>query len=159
MPIQPRSIRPSDKSSLPRKHQCGFCEKRFFTMSDCRRHERIHTGEKPFKCDVCGRTFNQKSNMENHRMQQHFQQLFGKDPYTIWLLYMSQVVVIAWIKCLIWKNNIVEADNWQKNTDFIEILNFMFLCGSSTRSYWNFMLKDEDDIDCVLAWETRGDLI
>lgn len=77
--LQPRIGRLSTKSPDQRKHKCQFCTKSFFSISDCRRHERIHTGEKPFKCDVCGRSFNQKSNMENHRMQQHFHYIFGKD--------------------------------------------------------------------------------
>ena len=32
-----------------KKHSCQFCGKRFMKPSDLSRHEKIHTGEKPYK--------------------------------------------------------------------------------------------------------------
>ena len=40
-----------------RKHQCEVCDKQFDCLSKLRIHNRIHTGEKPFSCDVCGHAF------------------------------------------------------------------------------------------------------
>jgi uncharacterized Zn-finger protein len=41
-----------------------------------KRHpESVHEQNKPFKCDICDKTFNQKSNMEIH-VSKHFRDVF-----------------------------------------------------------------------------------
>ncbi|CAK8692262.1 uncharacterized protein LOC143462089 [Clavelina lepadiformis] len=48
------------------RFKCSFCEKNFPSGCSLTRHERIHTGERPYQCHVCPSSFKQKEHLKKH---------------------------------------------------------------------------------------------
>lgn len=46
---------------------CIICFSRFWSNGELRRHMRIHTGERPFSCNICQRMFSLKNSMLRHQ--------------------------------------------------------------------------------------------
>ncbi|XP_015589818.2 zinc finger protein 3 homolog isoform X10 [Cephus cinctus] len=62
-------LRHTNKADLPFK--CNECEKRFRKAIDLQEHYNIHSGEKPFVCQLCGNAFYLRRQLSAHCRRMH----------------------------------------------------------------------------------------
>ncbi|CAG9785134.1 unnamed protein product [Diatraea saccharalis] len=51
--------------------KCDFCNMTFFTKCNMRHHLRVHTGERPFKCEICNQPYSYKHDFNRHCFKKH----------------------------------------------------------------------------------------
>ena len=69
---------------VEKKYQCIYCAKWFHRKQNWEKHQRVHDGKKPYKCDHCGKRFGVRSSLKVHvdnvhlRMKSHQCSYCGK---------------------------------------------------------------------------------
>lgn len=56
---------------IHRRFICSYCGKAFTSRPNRERHVRYHTGEKPYKCDLCPVSFFRGDDLKYHRTTKH----------------------------------------------------------------------------------------
>ncbi|XP_023182432.1 endothelial zinc finger protein induced by tumor necrosis factor alpha-like [Xiphophorus maculatus] len=61
----------ADGARPPQSFVCHICGKDKKCRSQLARHVVIHTGERPFACDLCPARFNRRGNLQQHQRRMH----------------------------------------------------------------------------------------
>ncbi|XP_048078816.1 zinc finger protein 335 [Ursus arctos] len=71
-----RSTPAKKTNNKGRNLECGICGKTLYNHLSLTRHQRTHTGEKPYNCQECGKAFSYRSSLKKHLMSHT-----GKSPF------------------------------------------------------------------------------
>ena len=56
---------------IPSGKVCGHCGKVLKDSTDLARHERTHTGARPYRCIICNKLMSLKGNLRKHITRKH----------------------------------------------------------------------------------------
>lgn len=84
------------------KYCCTLCSYSTSHKNDFAKHKVVHTGERPFVCDVCDTSFPRKDSMKRHLAKVH-----GKKMWSLWFKTadcVKQINSLIILKFWMWNN-------------------------------------------------------
>ena len=64
-------------------YECEICKKAFISSSALIDHKRVHTGKKPYSCEICQKSYGQRSGLYQHnKTAAHIERIKSKNTDT-----------------------------------------------------------------------------